>query len=277
MRCNWSVPVTGLLMLAYCGCAGESSSGRVAESSGGVAALTTAADSSAQSPLSSPASVSLPRHIIRDGELRFETKDRNETRRTILGLVSSHQGYVSEDHEDRSDLRTEETLVVRVPSSRFDAFLEEVSRGIRYYDVRRVQAIDVSDEFVDIEARLKTKKETEERYRELLKQANGVEDILKVEEQIDKLRADIESTEGRLRLLQDREGFSTLRISFYQPHFASSDFRNRFVASLRMGWLGTIEAAIVFAALWPLLAAGVLVAVTVRYFRRKRAAGKVTP
>jgi hypothetical protein len=190
--------------------------------------------------------------------------------------VSSHQAYVSEDRENRSEFSTEQTLVVRIPAAQFDAFLENISRGIESFDVRRVEALDLTDQFVDIEARLKTKKETESRYRELLKQANAVEDILKIEEQVDKLRAEIESAEGRLRLLQDREGFSTLSITFYQLHFASSDFGNRLQASLAIGWKGLIEATILFAALWPLLTAGVIVAMIVWYSRRRRLALRKT-
>ena len=69
---------------------------------------------------------------------------------------------------------------------------------------------------MDVEAQIEDKKGNRIAYRELLKQAKSVEEILKIEEQIDKLRAEIESTEGRLRLLKDRESYSTLPVSFYE-------------------------------------------------------------
>ena len=275
MNIRWYSFLTCLLLCLILGCGGDMSSGKVADSASVAAPLAAAVQSDVLSP-SPPASPALPRRIIKEGELRFETKDRSATQRDILKLVSSHQAYVSEDRENRSEFSTEQTLVVRIPAAQFDAFLENISRGIESFDVRRVEALDLTDQFVDIEARLKTKKETESRYRELLKQANAVEDILKIEEQVDKLRAEIESAEGRLRLLQDRESFSTLSITFYQLHFASSDFGNRLQASLAIGWKGVIEATILLTALWPLLTAGVIVAMIVWYSRRRRIALRKT-
>jgi hypothetical protein len=275
MHHRWFGLAKCLLLCLISGCAGEVSSGKVADATSVAAPLAATVQSDVLSP-SSSASPALPRRIIKEGELRFETKDRSATHRDILKLVSSHQACVSEDRENRSDFSTEQTLVVRIPAAQFDAFLENISRGIESFDVRRIEALDLTDQFVDIEARLMTKKETESRYRELLKQANAVEDILKIEEQVDKLRAEIESAEGRLRLLQDRESFSTLSITFYQLHFASSDFGNRMQASLAMGWRGVIEATILFAALWPLLTAGLISAMIVWYLRRRQSAPRKT-
>jgi len=216
-----------------------------------------------------------PRHIIREGELGFETGDQAQTRTEILRSVEAHHGYLSENSEHRSDSRIEQVMVIRVPPDQFDGLLEDISRGVVDFDVRRVQAIDVTEAYVDVEARLKTRKETETRYQELLKQAGSVEDVLKIEEQIDRLRVEIESTEGRLRLLQDRESWSTLRVQFYQTTGSAPMFVVRFLKSLSAGWTGVVETVIVIAALWPLLVIGLLIAVLVRFRNRRESTKKV--
>ncbi len=209
-----------------------------------------------------------PRHIIREGQLRFETESRESTRTAIVSIAAARRGYFADDSEQRSSLMIEQSMVIRVPPEEFDGLLEEVSRGVRKFDVRRIQAVDVTEEYVDVASRLKTRKDTEERYRELLKQANTVEDILKIEGQIDKLRAEIESTEGRLRLLQDRESYSTLSVTFYETLAQSSiqapAFLTRFISSLSIGWHAVVEATIVVAALWPFLVVAAIVAMVVR-------------
>jgi|GEM_PF-1314250 len=209
------------------------------------------------------------RHIIREGELRFETGNQIQTRTAILRSVETRHGYLSEDSEHRSDRVVEQVMVIKVPPDKFDGLLDDISRGVVNFDVRRVQAIDVTEAYVDVEARLKTRKETEARYQELLKQAGGVEDVLKIEEQIDKLRVEIESTEGRLRLLQDRESWSTLRVSFYETTGRAPVFVVRFLKNLSVGWMGVVETVIVIAAIWPLLVTGLLIAFAIR-FRSKR-------
>lgn len=212
--------------------------------------------------------IKMPQHIIREGELRFETADRVKTRQEILAFVETHKGYLSDDSEHRSshqlDQHVEQLMVIRVPPANFTGLLEDVSRGVQRFDVRNIQAIDVTEQFVDTEARLRARKETENRYRELLKQANTVEDVLKIEQQIDKLRTEIESTEGHLRLLQDRESFSTLRITFYEPRAATTDFSHRFFGNLAAGWRGLVEIVLALAAIWPLLLIGSLITFLLR-------------
>ena len=212
--------------------------------------------------------IKMPQHIIREGELRFETADRVKTRQEILAFVETHKGYLSDDSEQRNshqlEQHVEQLMVIRVPPVNFTGLLEDVSRGVQRFDVRNIQAIDVTEQFVDTEARLRARKETENRYRELLKQANTIEDVLKIEQQIDKLRTEIESTEGHLRLLRDRESFSTLRVTFYEPRAATSDFLHRFYGNLTVGWLGLVEIVLALAAIWPLLLVGFLTAFLLR-------------
>jgi hypothetical protein len=258
--------------LLICGCAGQA-----APESHESSAMSTAAhlqnegfasiDDSKVAEEAAP-QIKMPQHIIREGELRFETADRAKTRQEILAFVDTHKGYLSDDSEHRSshqmDQHVEQLMVIRVPPANFAGLLEDVSRGVQRFDIRNIQAIDVTEQFVDTEARLRARKETENRYRELLKQANTVEDVLKIEQQIDKLRTEIESTEGHLRLLQDRESFSTLRITFYEPRAATTDFSHRLFGNLAAGWRGLVEIVLALAAIWPLLLIGCLITFVLR-------------
>ena len=273
MSVKWLAISGFLLVVSFLGCANQSDP----------AEYVTASVLSAAMPVKSAGPDEVPsgesktaRRVIREGELRFETADQKATRVGILGFVKTHQGYLADDREQRSSNSLEQTMTIRVPSEQFDRLLADVSAGVTHFDKREIRALDVSAEFVDIEARLKTKKETESRYRELLTQAKCVEEILKIEEQIDKLRAEIESTEGRLRLMKDRESFSTLAVSFYESTTMSAGFWHRVRGNFLLGWQTVVEFTIAIVVLWPLMflvSSGLLI---IWWFNRKPIAKKVT-
>ncbi len=272
MSVKWVAVVLFLMSAAIVGCSGAEGPGEFALTSAVNSMVAAKSQATDEAP---GAATKSARHVIREGELRFETDDRNATRAAILGFVHEHQGYLADDREQRNSDVLEQTMTIRVPSAEFDGLLEDVSKGVFRFDRREIQAIDVTAEYVDIEARLKTKKETESRYRELLKQANSVEEILKIEEQIDKLRAEIESTEGRLRLMKDRESYSTLRVSFYESFARSAGFWTRVGNNFSLGWTVVVEGTIAIVTLWPLLLLTMLVSLTVYWYNRKTTVRKV--
>lgn len=273
MRVKWAAVFLLVVPAVIGGCSSPEGPGAFAVTSAVNSMV--AAKSQAMDEVPSAATKSA-RHVIREGELRFETDDRTATRTAILGFVYEHQGYLADDREQRNSDVLEQTMTIRVPSAEFDGLLEDVSIGVSKFDKREIQAIDVTEEYVDIEARLKTKKETESRYRELLKQANSVEEILKIEEQIDKLRAEIESTEGRLRLMKDRESYSTLRVSFYESFARSAGFWTRVRNNFSLGWTVVVEGTIAIVTLWPLILMTLLGSLTVWWYNRKTRVRKVT-
>ena len=269
MSVKWVAVFLLFMPVVIGGCGGPSGLGEFAVTSA------VAAKSRSNDEISSAEKKSA-RHVIREGELKFETEDTSATRAAILGYVNLHQGYLADDREQRNSEVLEQTMVIRVPSAQFDGLLKDVSSGVPRFDKREIQAIDVTEEYVDIEARLKTKKDTESRYRDLLKQANEVEEILKIEEQIDKLRAEIESTEGRLRLLKDRESYSTLNVSFYETYSRSAGYWTRVKNNFSLGWLVVVEGTIAIVMLWPLLMMTLLGSLAVYWYSRKTSVRKVT-
>jgi len=94
----------------------------------------------------------------------------------------------------------------------------------------------VTEEFIDIQARIKTKKELENRYKELLAKANTVEELLSIEKELGTLRTEIESIEGRLKYLQDRVSLSSLTIEYYELTTSSFRFIPKLGKSFVTGW-----------------------------------------
>ena len=99
---------------------------------------------------------------------------------------------------------------------------------------------------------------------------------MKIEEQVDKLRAEIESAEGRLRLMKDRESFSTLAVSFYESSAKSTGFAARVKENFLLGWQTVVEFTIAIVVLWPLMILISLGLLAVWWFNRNPITKKVT-
>ena len=178
---------------------------------------------------------SIQRKLIKDGHLSFETDAVEATRNVILIAVNKYKGYISSDQEFKSPGRKSNTIVIRVPSSNFDQLLNDATKGVERFDNKEINVKDVTEEFLDIQARVKTKKELELRYIDLLKKARNVTEILEIEKQIGLLRAEIESIEGRLKYLEDQVSFSTLTMTFYETVPNESAFGKQFQNGFRNG------------------------------------------
>lgn len=111
--------------------------------------------------------------------------------------------------------RNDRTITFRVPAGKFQGTLAEV---VKLGDVlhREVSARDVTEEFFDVQTRLQNLEAVRERFEELLKRAQKVEEALAVERELERVAGQIEQLKGRLKLLKELVAFSTITIEF-QP------------------------------------------------------------
>lgn len=123
-------------------------------------------------------SVTVERKLIKEGRVEFETDHLNSTRKTIFEAIKKYNAYVSSDQEYKSPGRKSNTLIIRIPAENFDNLLSDATQGVEKFESKEINVKDVTEEFLDIEARLKTKKELEQRFIELLKEAKNVSEIL---------------------------------------------------------------------------------------------------
>jgi hypothetical protein len=137
-----------------------------------------------------------------------------ETDRRIQSLTEEFGGFLAEFREDRTyGDRRAGRWVVRTPVARFHEFLDRVvSLGVP--ETRQIDAQDVTEEYVDLEARLANKRKLESRILDLLeKQTGEIKDVIAVETELARVREEIERMEGRLRYLANRVELTTITIS----------------------------------------------------------------
>lgn len=201
------------------------------------------------------------RKIIREGEIYFECRDILETDAFLKAEVKSSKGFISNESENSYGERTEKRLTIRIPSDQLDPLLEKIQSHAVRVENSNIRSEDVTEQFIDVEARLKTKKELEIRYTELLKQTKNVQEILGLERELANVRGEIESMQGRLNYLSNRVSLSTLNVSFFVEKDREFGFFTKAIDSLKNGWTNLQWFFIFVLNLWPfvLIFGGLLV------------------
>ena len=212
--------------------------------------------------------VKVERKLIKTGNVTFESDELDATRKNIINLVNQYNGYISNDREYKSNGRISNTLSIRIPSNNFDTLLLEISKGVKKFDNKSVNISDVTEQFIDVQVRLKTKKKLETKYLEILKKAKTVREILDVERELGKLRSDIESTEGRLKYLQNQVSFSTLNITFYKQISASeTSFSGKISKAFKKGFENVRNFFLYLIHIWPFI---IILFLLFLYLRKRR-------
>jgi len=163
------------------------------------------------------------RKILRNGDLTLEVADPPAAERKITSIADALGGFVvtseSKQHDsgDPAKQYLEVNLVIRVPAAQFEtAFNQILTTGNRVIQQKKTGQ-DVTEEFIDLEARIKTQKALEVQFLEIMKQATKVPDALEVQRQIAEVRTEIEKLEGRKRFLENRASLSTITVSLQSP------------------------------------------------------------
>jgi len=222
----------------------------------------------------------IPQKIIKTADLSFKVEKYNNARIKILGIIKRHNGYVSSENQTGDEYRTTNVMVIRVGSGDFDALVDDLLKEAIFVDYKKINAEDVTEEFVDITARLKSKKDAMIQYETILKKAYTINDILEVQQYIRTLQEEIESLEGRLKYLSNKVELSTINATFYEQGniipVQSESFGYKLKEALSWGWHGLVTFFLVLIYLWPLWVICLITFFIVRHFvkkaRKKRAA-----
>jgi len=215
----------------------------------------------------------IPQKIIKTADLSFKVEKYNTARIKILGIIKKHNGYVSSENQTGDEYRTTNVMVIRVGSGDFDALVDDLLKEAIFVDYKKINAEDVTEEFVDVTARLKSKKDAMIQYETILKKAYTINDILEVQQYIRTLQEEIESLEGRLKYLNNKVELSTINATFYEQGniipVQSESFGYKLKEALSWGWHGLVTFFLVLIYLWPLWVICLITFFVVRHFVKK--------
>ncbi|ADU31551.1 DUF4349 domain-containing protein [Evansella cellulosilytica] len=158
-------------------------------------------------------SVTTERMVIYTGDISVEVESYEAIQQKTQEFVQKVGGYIVEStlyHSEREQAFG--TLTVRIPQNYFHPFMDELaSESTKVLD-RSISGNDVTEEYVDLESRLRSKRTVEERLLSFLEGAENTEDLLKISNDLAKVQEEIEQVTGRMNFLENHVDYSTVHI-----------------------------------------------------------------
>ena len=156
---------------------------------------------------------STPERVVKTAHLRLEVEDGDLAKAMREGRVVAEDagGFLLSTSVDGTDRRYGE-FTIRVPAAAFEETLTALE-GLGKLAGEDVRGEDVSQEFVDLEARLRNATAQEEVLFRLYDRSNSIEDTIRVQRELEDVQLEIERLRGRLRFLADRTDLSTISVS----------------------------------------------------------------
>ncbi|MEO8413605.1 MAG: DUF4349 domain-containing protein [Ginsengibacter sp.] len=196
--------------------------------------------------------------IIKTAELKLEVKDFTSYSNVVHNNSKRYGAYIASEDQRESTEKKEATISIKVPVEQFENLLNVLPSDSGKILEKKITSEDVSAEVVDTKSRLQAKEQMRLKYLEFLKQAKNMEDVLKVQGEINNLQEEMESASGRINYLSHQSAYSTINVTFYQPlagYDPSNDapgFASRITTAFKNGFQFIAEIFIGFVSIWPL-------------------------
>ncbi|TBV25360.1 hypothetical protein DMZ43_10435 [Meridianimaribacter sp. CL38] len=215
-----------------------------------------------------PSTSTIPNNlkIIKSANARYKVKHVKVATKKIKQIALNFDAYISDLRFQNDLYRIENRFTVKVPQQHFDAMMDSISAIVEFVEYENITTQDVTEEYIDIETRLKAKLEVKQRYETILRQkAKTVEEILATEEKLRVIQEEIESEQGRLKYLTNKVAYSTIQIDLYEtvdykeePTSYKKSFWSKTKEGLVFGWnfIETIVLGIIH--IWPFIILGSL-------------------
>jgi len=225
MKLTHVIPILAL-SLALVACGGSSASAPSSDqrtameaapaapaqsASGGATALDQGnAPANAQAP---GAQQAIQRLVIKTADLSLQVDSARDAEASLRTLVGQLGGYVVKVETSGTDESMSSHVIFRVPAERFDQALSGVQGLAKKVLARTVGGDDVTEEFVDLQARLGNLEATRDRLQSFLDKADTVDDALKVNQSLSDLQGQIEQLKGRKKFLEQSASLSTISVT----------------------------------------------------------------
>ncbi|WP_379195380.1 DUF4349 domain-containing protein [Paenibacillus sp. GCM10012306] len=227
----------------------------------------------------------LNKKLIYKANLNMEVDNYAKAQTEVRNMVTLAQGYIIGFDENMSEYEQGGNFIMKVPASGFSSFLSNLEKVKHVKLQRSIQGQDVSEEYVDLESRLKAKQMMEAQYTEFMKKATKPADLVAFANELGSIQEEIERIKGRMRYIDQNVSFSTVELRLYQTD-ASLDVMKKKgqdplgtrASQALSGSLNALSVTfqwivVILAGALPILIAAAIILIIVFAFRKRRQRG----
>jgi hypothetical protein len=225
--------------------------------------------------VSAPApAADLDQKVIRTAGINLEVANVSSALDELKAIAISHGGYTSSlSAGTRYDDRKYATVTLRIPAGTFDAATADAKR-LGTLLSESLSAEDVTEEYVDLQARRTALAGQLAQYTRIMEQAMNVSEVLEVQAQIERVQVEIDRIDGRLKYLDNRVEYATITVSLVEPEPVGGVARYSIISVINQGIAGflavTAGLVVILITLIPVIILVVVVYLGYRWWQRRK-------
>jgi hypothetical protein len=158
----------------------------------------------------------IPRMVISKADVSMEVKSVQKTHDKIVRIAADAGGFITTSTLTNYEGQRGGEITVRVPSKQYESVLRQIGRLGKVLS-KQQSGEDVTEEYVDLQSRIRNWKREEAAFLDVLTKARRVPDILAVENELSRVRQEIEQAQGRVQFLQSQVALATINVSLEEP------------------------------------------------------------
>lgn len=203
-----------ILLTAGCGASDQTPDSSMADTS--QSQITEIADN--KNPNTAPSEkkqAGMATMMVYQAELGLNVKDFATSQKSLTQLVEKMNGYIVEAssyNQGEGDSLLNGDFRIRIPNTKFNTFLGETEKLALKVTNRTIQGRDVTEEYIDLEARLASKQVLEKQLLGFMKNAQKTSDLLQIAQDVNKVQTEIEQLKGKMKYLKNQSDFATVTI-----------------------------------------------------------------
>lgn len=155
--------------------------------------------------------------IIKTADLTLSVPEFANANKNVHQLVRQWGAYVASEEQVQDAEKKQISMTIKVPVAQFEELMVALAATPGEVETRKIESEDVSNQLVDTKLRLESKKQVRLKYLEFMKAGKNMDEVLKVQNEIDQMQEQIEAAEGRIKYLSTQSALSTIHLTIYQP------------------------------------------------------------
>jgi len=154
--------------------------------------------------------------VIKTGTIDMHVNSVEKAIREIKTIAEIHGGDEISSDFSKSDTYKNGYIIIKVPVNQYAQTFEKIKNIAPLVTRESSQAQDVTAQFIDLESRIKNKKEHEDRLRTFFDKADDVDELIQIERELARVRTEVEQMEGQLKYLKDQTQYSTIHVTLLE-------------------------------------------------------------